>query len=63
MPMDHATPEEKDQAYSEGQKDAANYEYNKPHGALESNVSAAKGAFTEENDAYNAGYEHGRSQR
>jgi hypothetical protein len=61
--MDHATPEEKTEAHNKGQEDAANYEYNRPHDVLESNVSAAAGAFTEENEAYNEGWAHGKSQR
>ena len=64
MPMDHATPEEKNDAHNQGEKDAAEVSgYNPPHGWVESNFSAAAGAFKDENDAYNKGWENGKKQR
>jgi hypothetical protein len=64
MPMDRATPEEKTEAHNKGEKDVAEVSgHNHPHGRLESNFSAAAGAFQKENEAYDKGYENGRKQR
>ncbi len=63
MAMDHATPEEKNEAHNQGEQDATEHSYDPPHGWLESTFSAAKGAFQEENEAYDKGYENGKKQR
>ena len=50
--------------HNQGEKDATEYNgYNRPHGAVESNLSSAAEDYQADNEAYGKGWENGRNQR